>query len=614
MFHNVAYDLGVIQRYALHQCGYELNPYKKGKLKAIYNGQVTEMYVDNQMNPILFGDTMNLMPGSLRSWGEKVGMEKGDYTYFPTEYEEPSEELLKYLKRDVEIIAYWYPELNGEEFFKQGLITQSSIAQNSIKKNLANLQGRERKDGSFKLKFKAPTDPTQKLPIPNSLKIEIKRATDRFNNQEEQIATKDGKRLYGLNKGVFEEYEKLLLRYWNMRFAETYDNYKKIQKAISKKDKNVDTKGFYALELPTGESPTGQDLIDKSHKDAILNSMNKSISSSMRGGISLVNPQWKGFLLENGGSIDVNSLYPFILLEYRIPNTYKGSSKDKYVNPTKYYVAEIKRLRATCKDGKHPFLKRSTRYTKDKEYKREIDWTGKTVKGRCDTVLTSVDINYMYEVYDVHEIEYGTIFYYESDDKWTKAVRKHIEFWKEKKENSKDDTEKQFAKMMLNTVWGRWGMYEKKVKNGATNIDVGDKTTNMVSACFTTALARVYLNKMINEFGEDFVYADTDSVHFLFRKFKDAKALKKKFGKLIDPKIFGAWDLEKEWSEAKYLKSKTYAFKDRKDGKLKVTTAGTRIKIESLDEFYTGAVFPTLKHETDPQTGLIRLYESTFTL
>src|SRR5699024_11577590 len=110
----------------------------------------------------------------------------------------------------------------------------------------------------------------------------------------------------------------------------------------------------------------------------------------------------------------------------------------------------------------------------------------------------------------------GEVFYFEADKDFTKGVRKHINYWRNKKEKAKDPATRQQAKFMLNTLWGRWGMYQKTVDDAGQKVEIGEEDTNYVSAMFTTAYARVYLNKLMYLFNKPLLYTDTDCVYFVY--------------------------------------------------------------------------------------------------
>src|SRR5699024_7372470 len=145
----------------------------------------------------------------------------------------------------------------------------------------------------------------------------------------------------------------------------------------------------------------------------------------------------------------------------------------------------------------------------------------------------------------------------------------------------------------------RWGMYQKTVDDAGQKVEIGDEDTNYVSAIFTTAYARVYLNKAMNWFNKQLLYTDTDSVHFVYGgKVPSKKTLLSKLKNEIDPKVFGKWDLEKEFAKARYLKAKTDAL-ELKNCSIQATTAGSNVSLDSLDVFYIGATFKTKKNFRD---------------
>lgn len=617
VFHNSSYDMGILQYHARFELGYKTNPKEKAQTKAIYMGQYDEIYTDNNLDPIFVVDSKALLPGSLDTYGDQIGLPKGE-TPILLSWRKATDGDWEYLKRDIDILEQVVKAYSHEESIRKGQMTISAVAQSSVKQIYGQKTGKDAKATGLKRKHSGKLDEGSKLPLPTAVSRQIESDTEDFYKRELVYDRKTKKLVYGVNKETVERYRKYIVRYWSALLSESVDNFAKRQKEAKKylDNKKYDKKlmgDFFDIELPIGESPHGKWIADDFHKKKIIEGANKIIAPSMRGGMTYANMNHVNKVLHNGGVLDVNSLYPFILMEYGIPSVYKGNTEDLEPNMDKYFIAEIKRLRASVKANKHPFLKRSTKYTNDKVYEKELDWEIRYKNGIPNTVLCSVDVKWLFENYNVHEIKYGKVFYFEEDKEFTESVREHILYWREKKENAPDSVSKTYAKFMLNTIWGRWGMFEKEVDEGAYKIDVGDKDTNYVSAIFTTAYARVYLNKMMNWFGDDLVYTDTDSVHFLFGgKVKDEKDLRTKLSDLIDPNKFGAWDFEKSWSKAKYIKAKTYAMEI--DGKVKTVTAGRQLpQLESLDDFAIGNHYTVTQNKKD-KYGRSLIYRSTYTL
>lgn len=622
VFHNSEYDMSILTYHATRELDYQENPGSNGYTKAIYTGQYHEIYTNNNQTPIFVVDSKNLMPGALARYGEMLNFEKGE-TPIANEYRKPLDSDYKYLKRDVDILEMAFKGLNHEQSVEKGLLTISSLSQWSIKDIHSQMTGKTYRRNGLKRKHGGKTLKDEK-PLPTCVREQIEHDCEAFRIRETVYHRETRKPRYSVSDEVVEQYALKCRRYWLSRFEEDVENFKEMQKAaikeLMKRDKkqpydNDVVTEYFELPLPDGEAPDGKYLADRHNIARILEFTNKQIAPSMRGGMTYVNPEYVGQKVKHGGVLDVNSLYPTVLMKYGIPTTFVGSTVDVAPDNDKFYIAQVTRLKARIHDGKHPFLKRSTTFTNDKVYEPYIDWTAKERDGRLNTVLCSVDILWLYENYDVEEIEFGRVYYFEEDESYTKSVREHIKYWKEKKEQATNKTDRQYAKLMLNTIWGRWGMFEKEVDDAGFKIDIGDKDTNYVSAIFTTAYARVYLNKMMNWFSEDLLYTDTDSVHFLFgNKVKDDKDLKNKLEKVLDAKVFGMWDFEKEFEEAKYMKAKTYAMRLKGSDKIKTVTAGRQLPtMNSLDDFHFGAEYIVKENKKDKH-GRILIYQSTYTL
>lgn len=571
IFHNAGYDMSQLQYIARHELGWEVDPPVPGHKKAIYQGQFWEIY-DQDHHLTIVVDSLPIIGSSIASWGKVVSKQynkdyrKGD-TPICHEHREPTQEEWDYVERDVEILRLAFNMMRGPEQVAKGRLTQSSMAQSSVKSYEAEYKGKKRHDMGLRPKYGRKERKDKKTPLPKAWSAMIKEqlhrfqvseyiedprvnmdkvfyTVDEYNALDEE--TQEGMYRYTWDAEKGEEYKRKLIKYVMKRFEglvgkEGIKEFKAWQKEP--------TKQFWNIPCPCSI----EDLPDFLHEEIdyanrkIKSGVNNAIRGAMRGGISYINPKYQGYVVGAGMAIDANSMYPSILLSCEIPRIYRGMTEGG-VNPNmgKYFVAEITKLKAHLKPNHHPWLKRQARV--DKLYLEDLDWD----KG----VLTSVDINYMYETYDVEEIEYKRVFYFDPDPNFTKAIREHIKLWRKVKENPSSSAERSFAKIMLNTVWGRWGMYEKYVVNDGKRMDIGDKQTDMVSACFTTAYARVRLNRMANRFYDEFIYCDTDSVHLITDK--TVEEVESIIGNLIDPKEFGKWKVEDTWDKARYIKSKTY--------------------------------------------------------
>lgn len=584
VFHNASYDMGIIMYQAHKELGYKLNPKHYdtglGARKSIYSGQTWEIYDENR-HVTRIVDSVPLINLSIRAMGYELNKQglvpellKGE-TPIVESRREVKPEWLDYLKTDINILRVFSQkmiDLKGD--ISRGILTTSSRVQASVYERMT---GRKR-PGGLKTRHKA-IKVKDSVPFPKSATRLRKELLDKYEcygygsmSEEEKLKNVNDRKKSLMYVDPKTSYK---YPYWYMGDPETREYKDKINAFLGKlftkeygkdfrKWQKEPTNEFWELPLPAYEEkdlPTPFKIIDKRDNHKILEYVNSYAHRALRGGISYVNPVFKNKVLGAGLAIDANSMYPSIALDCEIPYKYVGRTQGLLdEGKSKYYIAEITKLKAKIKPGKMPWLKGSTRYMKSVYghiYDDTIDWEQE--EPTPELCLTSVDINYLYETYDVINIEFGWVFYYEPDDDFTRAIRSHTKYWRKKKESSPDGSPERFmAKMMLNTLWGRWGMFAKQVDLDGNRVDVGDKETNLVSACFMTAYARVRLNRMCNRFADQFVYSDTDSVHIVLKDGQTKADVEKKLGPLLDPKKFGCWKVEDEWDECKYIKPKTY--------------------------------------------------------
>lgn len=88
-----------------------------------------------------------------------------------------------------------------------------------------------------------------------------------------------------------------------------------------------------------------------------------------------------------------------------------------------------------------------------------------------------------------------------------------------------------------------------------------------------TAWGRRQLVQMANILGDDFIYCDTDSIHYrLSGQWKIDKAIQDGIFE-VDATKLGAWKFEGRFKFGRYLRAKCY-MEETDDGKLEITLAG----------------------------------------
>ena len=338
-----------------------------------------------------------------------------------------------------------------------------------------------------------------------------------------------------------------------------------------------------------------------------------------KGGFTMVNPKFKNKVV-SGISFDVNSLYPSVMygnmgiLPYGLPKMYKGKYKHDSLYPL--YIQKFS-CSFKLKKGKIPTiqLKKNllfipTEYIEDS-------------KGIVDLVLTSVDMELLFEHYDVENIEYVGGYKFRGADN---IFRNYIDYWADIKAKSTGGA-RQLAKLMLNSLYGKFATNPKRINKKPVRVGneikyqnlepTFDKPVYTALGAFITARARAYTIRNSQALYEHWVYSDTDSMYLTgiteeqARKFID-----------IHPTKLGAWKLEHHIKCGKWLRPKTYIMESEEDA-LSIACAGMSQNIkdeilakgtkEAFKLFDYGATFNG-KLQPKRVAGGVVLCDTTFTI
>lgn len=209
--------------------------------------------------------------------------------------------------------------------------------------------------------------------------------------------------------------------------------------------------------------------------------------------------------------------------------------------------------------------------------------------------ITNVDYQLIMENYDIERIEWYEIWAYDS----IKGLpARYISKWFKAKVYAKergDGAMSRFAKLMMNSLYGKFGSrdskdmlsatYELNEKGALRKVIIDNPTPKKKGglkdsavdkygyylpwAAFITAYARKMLVDSINTMGWEHVcYTDTDSIHVHGITEDDAKQRLAKAGFRINKTALGAFDLETKNVDGKYYRNKGYCLFN-KDGTVK---------------------------------------------
>jgi len=316
------------------------------------------------------------------------------------------------------------------------------------------------------------------------------------------------------------------------------------------------TEGTYSMKLPKNGHP-------------------EWLRECYKGATPLMDPKVKWKLLEDVHVFDVNSMYPFMMANARLPY---GAPEN--VSKKELYAANFW-LRGYCWCAKaeiHGYVKEGHRpcfMTKEKNEHGEI------VESVLDGVycITDTDLKLIDENYDIDYFDLRGCYKY----KLCQGVPKSfIEDWYKRKTESKKSNRSmyEFSKIILNSLYGKFGTnpeftaYEYYLKeDGSMGVretceEESGKKGMAASlgyylpwAVWITASGRYYLQKAINAVGWDHVaYTDTDSIHIHGMTREEAEERLHRAGFGTDPKKLGDFKYENECKiDAIYVRNKGYA-------------------------------------------------------
>ena len=341
--------------------------------------------------------------------------------------------------------------------------------------------------------------------------------------------------------------------------------------------------------------------------------IDKQLREAYKGGFTYVDPRYQDKEIGEGLVFDVNSLYPYVMKEKKLPYGEPLYFEGKY-EPDDLYDLYIIRIRCSfeLKSNHIPTIQlKNNLFFNSREYLSSSD--DKLVI----LTMTSVDYELFKKQYDIYNLEIFGGFKFKSSNK---IFSTYVDKWAEVKKQSTFSGNKgmrTISKLMLNALYGKFGLnpeVENKIPflndEGLVKykkIKGDDRKPVYVSvASFVTAYAREITINGAQDNYERFIYADTDSLHL--------KGLEPPKGIKIDPVKLGYWDHEDTFTKGRFLRAKSYI--EEIDGKTHVTCAGLPAKCHvdvSFDNFRPGLKVGG-KLQTNRVKGGIVLKETDFTI
>lgn len=312
------------------------------------------------------------------------------------------------------------------------------------------------------------------------------------------------------------------------------------------------------------------------------------VRKSYRGGITKVNQKYTGLEFNDVISFDVNSLYPSVMYENPMPigegKIYKSVEEGRLDNRHLFIVVAFVQY-AKVRTGQHAFIGNTSGFSYARKYSYDDELENKMLYLWLD------EFNLFKLVYDAQYEILKVVG-------WKKAnyvFNDYIDRWYKVKENAKNDAERSLAKLMLNSLYGKFGMNDSRITKIPVEIDdkiiyhtMENNTTYYYKevASYITSKARCKLASFMNRCGDNFLYCDTDSVYYIGHEIPDV------FKDVVDAKKLGYWKYEGHYTRFKALKAKCY-LKQLDDGTIERRIAGCPKECAELINFDNFA--PNLK-------------------
>ena len=304
------------------------------------------------------------------------------------------------------------------------------------------------------------------------------------------------------------------------------------------------------------------------------------VRKSYRGGITKVNQKYAGLEFNDVISFDVNSLYPSVMYENPMPvgegKIYKSIEEGKKDNRHLFIIVAFVQY-AKVRTGQHAFIGNTSGFSYARKYSYDDELQNKMLYLWLDEFnLFKLVYDAQYEILKVVGWKKANFVFNDYIDRWYKV-----------KENAKNDVERSLAKLMLNSLYGKFGMNDSRVTKIPVEIDdkiiyhtMENNTTYYYKevASYITSKARCKLASFMNRCGDNFLYCDTDSVYYIGHEIPEL------FKDVVDPKKLGYWKYEGHYTRFKALKAKCY-LKQLDDGTIERRIAGCPKECAELINF-----------------------------
>lgn len=243
------------------------------------------------------------------------------------------------------------------------------------------------------------------------------------------------------------------------------------------------------------------------------------------------------------------------VLPYGEPEAYEGSYVE---DPEMPLYIQFLEADFTVKEGHIPCMQlKGNRLFGETEYIRDSG-------GLQPLCLTSVDLEMLFEQYDVHDVRYVRGY---QVPRVTLLFKDYVREWSEVKQRATVEGNpgmRTIAKLQLNSLYGKMATNPVKqsrmpyLDEGVVKYALLDEERKeavyLPVGAFITAYARAFTVRAAQANRHRWLYSDTDSNYFLGTEMPD--------GMEVDDVELGKWGLEHRFDRFKALRAKSYCFEE----------------------------------------------------
>lgn len=341
--------------------------------------------------------------------------------------------------------------------------------------------------------------------------------------------------------------------------------------------------------------------------------INEIVRKSYRGGITKVNKKYAGQEIRDVMSFDVNSLYPSVMYDNPMPigmGKIYSSIKECKQDKRYLYIVEVVVAYAKVKDGFHSFIGNTSGFSYSRKYEYDDELFNKTL------YLWDKEYELFNLIYENKSVISRVVGYKQANY----VFKDYIDRWYNVKENAKTPAERQLAKLMLNSLYGKFGMNDNRTSKIPVDYNEDGIIYKMIDklsvyydkkiSSFITSRARVKYATMMNLCGDLFIYGDTDSLYV------KGKEIPSQFKNIVDDKKMGYWKYEGHYKRFKALKAKCY-IKELDNGVIERKIAGCpkeAVELIDFDNFKVGLKLDNCKKIKRKVVGGIVIGRTNFTI